>query len=238
MQSCRWLNSALLVTETENSEPLPAAGTQLLDEFAHIFDEPKGLPPSRIFDHAIPLLPGAKPVNLRPYHYNLAQKDEIEKQVTEMLPQGVIQPSSSPFSSPVLLVLKKDLTWHFCIDYRHLNAITVKNRYPLPIIDELLDELAGSTLFTSLDLRAGYHQIRMSSEDEHKITFKTHNGHYEFRVMPYGLTGAPATFHGLMNQILAPLLRKGVLVFIDDILVYSKNLQDHLTVAAGVSATH
>lgn len=146
-------------TDSSESVPVPTEIAQVLEEFASVFEEPKGLPPERAFDHSITLLPGAKPVNLRPYRYNPAQKDEIERQVADMLQNGVIQPSSSPFSSPVLLVQKKDLTWRFCIDYRHLNAITVKNRYPLPIIDEFLDELAGSSIFTSLDLRAGYHQI-------------------------------------------------------------------------------
>uniref|UniRef100_A0ACD5ZDX5 Uncharacterized protein n=1 Tax=Avena sativa TaxID=4498 RepID=A0ACD5ZDX5_AVESA len=226
----RVVQLCLLQPEKNSGEcELPDEAAPLLEEYQVLFEEPTELPPPRQFDHAIPLLPGAKPVNLRPYRYNPAQKDEVERQIKQMLEQGIIRFSTSPYSSPVILVLKKDLTWRFCVDFRQLNAITVKNRYPLPVIDELLDELAGAYLFTSLDLRAGYHQIRMRPEDEHKTAFKTHNGHFEFRVMAYGLTGAPATFQGLMNTILHPLLRKGVLVFIDDILVYSKDLASHLS---------
>lgn len=182
---------------------IPPPIVLLLQEFDHLFAEPQGLPPQRVFDHDIPLMTRVKPVNLWPYRYNPAQKDEIERQVTEMLRQGIIQPSTSPFSSPVLLVQKKDKTWRFCVDYQHLNAVTIKNKYPLPIIDELLDELAGSDWFTSLDLRADYHQIHMRPEDKHKTAFKTHHGRFEFRVMSYGLTSAPATFQSLMNTILS-----------------------------------
>lgn len=212
----------------ETTHAWPDEIEAVLAEFSAVFSEPTGLPPARQFDHEIPLIPGSRPVNLRPYRYSPAQKDEIERQVSKMLEQGIIQPSCSPYASPVLLVMKKDLTWRFCIDYRHLNAITVKNRYPLPIIEELIDELAGACWFTSLDLRAGYHQIRLLPGEEAKTAFKTHNGHFEFRVMSFGLTGAPATFQNTMNTVLAPLLRKGVLVFIDDILVYTRTLEEHV----------
>lgn len=180
---------------------LPSEISEVLQQYPDVFAEPILLPPKRHHDHFIPLKPEATPISIRPYRYNFFQKNKIEKQVKEMLSNGIIQPRHFSFSSPILLVKKNDGKRRFCIYYRELNNLIVKDKFPIPLVDDLLYELHVEYVFSKIDLRAGYHQIRMHEEDIHKTAFRTHLGHYEFKVMPFVLTNAPTTFQSLMNHV-------------------------------------
>ncbi|GJY66965.1 retrotransposon-related protein [Tanacetum coccineum] len=196
--------ATLMQLSSEITQSKPKIQT-LLKEFTTVFDDPKELPPKRSHDHTIPLTPNAPP----------------------LLDAGTIRNSQSPFSSPIVMVKKKDGTWRICVDYRQLNKHTIKDKYPIPVIEELLDELSGAKVFLKLDLRSAYHQIRMNEVDIHKTAFRTHKGHYEFLVMPFGLTNAPSTFQALMNTMFKLYLRKFFLVFFDDILIYNAYEEEH-----------
>ncbi|GJU13508.1 putative reverse transcriptase domain-containing protein [Tanacetum coccineum] len=216
-------------TEVEDkSERKRLEDVPIVQDFPEVFPEDlPGLPPTRQVEFQIDLVPGAAPVARAPYRLAPSEMKELSEQLKELSDKGFIRPSSSPWGAPVLFVKKKDGSFRMCIDYRELNKLTVKNRYPLPRIDDLFDQLQGSSVYSKIDLRSGYHQLRVREEDIPKTAFRTRYGHYEFQDMSFGLTNAPAIFMDLMNRVCKPYLDKFVIVFIDDILIYSKNKQEH-----------
>nr|GFA84128.1 putative reverse transcriptase domain-containing protein [Tanacetum cinerariifolium] len=212
----------------DKSEEKRLEDVPIVRDFPEVFpaDLP-GLPLIRPVKFQIDLVPGAAPVARAPYRLAPSEMKELAKQLTELSDKGFIRPSSSPWRSPVLFVKKKDGSFRMCIDYRELNKLTVKNHYPLPRIDDLFDQLQRSSVYSKIDLRSGYHQLRVRGEDIPKIAFRTRYGHYEFQVIPFGLTNAPAVFMDLMNRVCKPYLDKFAIVFIDDILIYSKDEKEH-----------
>ncbi|KAL5739103.1 hypothetical protein ACOSQ2_028283 [Xanthoceras sorbifolium] len=173
------------------------------------------------------VIPGTAPVSVAPYRMAPAELNELKLQLQELLDKVFIRPSVSPSGALVLFVNKKDGPMRLCIDYRQPNKLTIKNKYPLPRIDDLFDQLRGATVFSKIDLRSGYHQLRVKDSDIQKTAFRTRYGHYEFVVMPFGLTNAPATFMDLMNRIFRSYLDLCVVVFIDNILIYSQTAAEH-----------
>ena len=242
-QEVECVHLGLLISEENNStrrlqlssvqsqvaDSLDAARKEVLSKFSDVFPPtlPSGLPPTREIDHRIEITPGTIPPARPMIRLSPPLLDELKQQLDELSAAGFIRPSKSPYGAPVLFVKKKDGTQRMCIDYRALNAATVKNSYPLPRIDELFDRLHGAKFFSKIDLRSGYHQIRISPEDIEKTAFRTRYGHFEFLVLPFGLTNAPATFMHLMHEIFRPHLDNFVLVFLDDILIFSKTLEEH-----------
>jgi hypothetical protein len=206
----------------------PVERIPMVCDYPDVFpDELPGMPPDRDIEFAIELQPRTAPISKRPYRMPPAELAELKKQLQELLDKGFIRPSTSPWGCLALFVKKKDESLRLCVDYRPLNAVTIKNKYPLPRIDVLFDQLVGAKVFSKIDLRSGYHQIKIRASDILKTAFSTRYGLYEYLVMSFELTNAPAYFMYLMNLVFMPELDKFVVVFIDDILVYSKNEAEH-----------
>jgi hypothetical protein len=226
--------------DVERRQEIPTKMKNVLAKYRDVLpkDLPGGLPPNRSIDHKIELVdPRSEPPSKPVYRLSPIELEEMRKQLTELQAKGFIRPSISPYGSPVLFATKKNGKLRMCIDYRALNKLTIKNRYPLPRIDDLLDRLAGAKIFSKIDLASGYHQIRIREEDIPKTAFRSRYGHFEYLVMPFGLTNAPATFMTLMNDILRTYLDKFVVVYLDDILIYSKNEDEHVEHLEKVLAT-
>jgi hypothetical protein len=210
-------------TAAQNLEDIPVAC-----EFPDVFlEDLPGMPPDRDIEFVIELQPSTAPISRRPYKMTPKELAELKVQWNELLDKGYIRPSSSPWGCPALFVKKKDQSLRLCVDYRPLNAVTIKNKYPLPRINIHFDQLAGAKDFSKVDLCSGYHQINIHPDDVPKTTFSTKYGLYEYLVMSFGLTNAPTHFMYLMNSVFMPELDKFVVVFIDDILIYSKSEEKH-----------
>ncbi|GJR57546.1 putative reverse transcriptase domain-containing protein [Tanacetum coccineum] len=224
----------VFLAHVTTKETADKSGEKRLEDVPIVRDFPKvfpeelpGLSPTRQMEFQINLMPGAAPVVRASYRLAPSEMKELSEQLQELSDKGFIRPSFSPWGAPVLFVKKKDGSFRMCIDYRELNKLTVKNRYPLPRIDDLFDQLQGSNVYSKIDLRLGYHQLRVREQDILKTAFRTRYGHYEFQVMPFGLTNAPTVFIDLMNRVCKPYLDKFIIVFIDDILIYSKDKKEH-----------
>jgi hypothetical protein len=199
----------------------------IVKEYLDVFpEELPDMPPHREIEFVIDLAPGTAPIAKRPYRMAATELAELKKQLNKLEQKGYIKSSSSSWGAPVLFV-KKDGSMRLCVDYRALNELTVKNKYPLPRIDDLFDQLKGAKYFSKIDLRSGYYQLRIRHEDVPKTAFMTRYGQHKFTVMPFGLTNAPAYFMNLMNKVFMEELDKFVVVFIDDILVYSRSTEEH-----------
>ncbi|GKE36854.1 putative reverse transcriptase domain-containing protein, partial [Tanacetum coccineum] len=227
VQGERTLGGTKTLMSTKADEP-ELSDIPIVRGFTDVFPEYlSGLPPQRQVEFRIDLIPEATPVAKFPYQLAPSEMQELSEQLQELQDKGFIRPSHSPWGAPVLFIKKKDGSLRMCIDYRELNKLTVKNRYPLPRIDDLFDQLQGARYLSKIDLRSGYYQLRVHEDDISKIAFRTRYEHFEFTVMPFGLTNAPAVFMDLMNRVCKPYLDKFFIVFIDEILIYSKTKEDH-----------